>query len=112
MVDQSKLQTVLTLVTEDKRKLEITLPIQSKLEKLQPLAVTQSIDPLKFVDALKFVKDFFYNLSDPVPIKVERQCRRWCEKNGWTDMFEEGGRFFAFPPGAVIPLALPEFYGQ
>uniref|UniRef100_B8HUG5 Uncharacterized protein n=1 Tax=Cyanothece sp. (strain PCC 7425 / ATCC 29141) TaxID=395961 RepID=B8HUG5_CYAP4 len=31
----------------------------------------------------------------------------WCEANGWTDFFTEQYRYWAFPPGAVMPLPLP-----
>ncbi len=32
---------------------------------------------------------------------------RWCERHGWTDPFYQDGKWYAFPPGAVIPLAIP-----
>jgi hypothetical protein len=31
----------------------------------------------------------------------------WCNDNGWTDFFVEQYRYWAFPPGAVMPLPLP-----
>jgi hypothetical protein len=31
----------------------------------------------------------------------------WCQENGWTDFFTEQYRYWAFPPGAVMPLPLP-----
>jgi hypothetical protein len=31
----------------------------------------------------------------------------WCQENGWTDFFVEQYRYWAFPPGAVMPLPLP-----
>jgi hypothetical protein len=31
----------------------------------------------------------------------------WCQENGWTDFFIEQYRYWAFPPGAVMPLPLP-----
>jgi len=32
----------------------------------------------------------------------------WCQENGWTDLFIEQYRLWAFPPGGVMPLPLPE----
>lgn len=31
----------------------------------------------------------------------------WCNQNGWTDLFVECYRYWAFPPGGVIPEPLP-----
>jgi hypothetical protein len=31
----------------------------------------------------------------------------WCQENGWTDFFTAQYRYWAFPPGAVMPLPLP-----
>lgn len=33
--------------------------------------------------------------------------QEWCAVNGWTDLFEEEGKFYAFPPKAVMPLPVP-----
>jgi len=33
--------------------------------------------------------------------------QKWCENSGWTDLFVQEGQFYAFPPGAVIPLPVP-----
>lgn len=30
----------------------------------------------------------------------------WCDRQGWTDLFVYEGRFWAFPPCAVLPLKL------
>lgn len=38
----------------------------------------------------------------------ENQAQKWCESNGWTDMFIQSGEFYAFPPSAVIPQPLTE----
>ncbi|MEM9136046.1 MAG: hypothetical protein AAGB01_01670, partial [Cyanobacteria bacterium P01_F01_bin.42] len=32
---------------------------------------------------------------------------QWCQENGWTDLFVERYEFWAFPPGSVLPLPLP-----
>ncbi len=32
----------------------------------------------------------------------------WCEQRRWTDLFVNEGRFWAFPPGAVLPLLVTE----
>ncbi len=31
----------------------------------------------------------------------------WCQENGWTDVFVDHSRYWAFPPGAVMPLPVP-----
>jgi len=33
----------------------------------------------------------------------------WCVVNGWSDLFEQEGIFYAFPPGAVMPLPVPSY---
>lgn len=38
----------------------------------------------------------------------EHEARKWCKKNGWTDMFFQDGRFYAFPLNAVIPQPISE----
>lgn len=38
---------------------------------------------------------------------LEKNLNRWCQDNGWTNLFTQEGQFYAFPPGAVIPLPLP-----
>jgi len=30
----------------------------------------------------------------------------WCEENGYTDLFFQDGRWWAFPPNAVMPVAI------
>lgn len=32
----------------------------------------------------------------------------WCDQRGWTDLFVNECRFWAFPPGAVLPLLISE----
>lgn len=32
----------------------------------------------------------------------------WCQENGWTDLFVERRDYWAFPPGAVMPLPIPQ----
>lgn len=36
----------------------------------------------------------------------------WCEQRKWTDLFVNEGRFWAFPPGAVLPLLVTEMEEQ
>jgi len=31
----------------------------------------------------------------------------WCQENGWTDLFVERRDYWAFPPGAVMPMPIP-----
>ena len=31
----------------------------------------------------------------------------WCQEQGWTDLFLERYRYWAFPPGAVLPQPIP-----
>lgn len=31
----------------------------------------------------------------------------WCQEHGWTDVFLERYRYWAFPPGAVMPEPIP-----
>lgn len=31
----------------------------------------------------------------------------WCHEHGWTDIFMERYRYWAFPPGAVMPQPIP-----
>ena len=31
----------------------------------------------------------------------------WCHENGWTDLFVDHYEYWAFPPGAVMPLPVP-----
>jgi hypothetical protein len=35
--------------------------------------------------------------------------QRWCQEHGWTDLFMEQRQFWAFPPGAVLPLPIPAY---
>ena len=37
----------------------------------------------------------------------EKQIRKWCKDNNWTDLFLHENKFYAFPPHAVIPLPVP-----
>ncbi|OLP18501.1 hypothetical protein BST81_10500 [Leptolyngbya sp. 'hensonii'] len=36
-----------------------------------------------------------------------RWIEQWCQENGWTDLFLERRMYWAFPPGAVMPLPIP-----
>ncbi|PMB38339.1 hypothetical protein CEN40_25905 [Fischerella thermalis CCMEE 5205] len=38
---------------------------------------------------------------------IQKQVKKWCQENGWTDLFVQKKRFYAFPPSAVIPLPIP-----
>jgi hypothetical protein len=31
----------------------------------------------------------------------------WCQEHGWTDLFIDHYQYWAFPPGAVMPLPVP-----
>lgn len=33
--------------------------------------------------------------------------KEWCQENGWTDLFLERRSYWAFPPGAVMPVPVP-----
>jgi hypothetical protein len=35
--------------------------------------------------------------------------QRWCQEHGWTDLFVDQCQFWAFPPGAVLPLPIPAY---
>jgi hypothetical protein len=35
--------------------------------------------------------------------------QRWCQEHGWTDLFMDQCQFWAFPPGAVLPLPIPAY---
>lgn len=37
----------------------------------------------------------------------QEYAKAWCQEQGWTDFFTEQYRYWAFPPGAVMPLPLP-----
>ncbi len=32
---------------------------------------------------------------------------KWCQEKGWTDLFFQEGKWYAFPPNAVIPQSIP-----
>ncbi|MCS6813391.1 MAG: hypothetical protein NZ772_07445 [Cyanobacteria bacterium] len=42
---------------------------------------------------------------------VKKYCYQWveawCCENGWTDLFIEQRHYWAFPPGAVMPVPIP-----
>ncbi|WP_041698858.1 hypothetical protein [Thalassoporum mexicanum] len=31
----------------------------------------------------------------------------WCQENGWTDLYIERNHYWAFPPGAFMPMPIP-----
>ncbi|MGB0561329.1 MAG: hypothetical protein ACPGVO_05945 [Spirulinaceae cyanobacterium] len=38
----------------------------------------------------------------------EQWLHDWCDKQGWTDLFQERpNHYWAFPPGAVMPEPIP-----
>jgi hypothetical protein len=39
----------------------------------------------------------------------EKQIEKWCRNNSWTGLLylEEEDKYYAFPPGAVIPIPVP-----
>jgi hypothetical protein len=39
----------------------------------------------------------------------EKQIKEWCQKNNWTELAyrEEEKKYYAFPPGAVMPVPVP-----
>lgn len=39
--------------------------------------------------------------------EVEQEAKRWCSHQGWSDLVWHQGCFWAFPPGAVMPLPVP-----
>ena len=44
--------------------------------------------------------------EDYSPIMFEKQ-KKWCQKNGWTDLFFQEGKWYAFAKHAVIPQEIP-----
>lgn len=38
---------------------------------------------------------------------IPKIIQQWCDENNWTEAFSKGGIYYAFPPGAVIPLPVP-----
>ena len=32
---------------------------------------------------------------------------KWCHVHGWTDLFFQDGKWYEFPPNAVIPQPIP-----
>ncbi len=46
-------------------------------------------------------------MSRSIPTTEYLRKLRWCERHGWTEPFYQDGQWYAFPPGAVIPLAIP-----
>ena len=47
-----------------------------------------------------------------IKFKIEHFCEqwieKWCQENGWTDLFlERCNNYWAFPPGAVMPEPIP-----
>ncbi len=42
-----------------------------------------------------------------IPVTEYLRQLRWCENHGWTEPFYQDGQWYAFPPGAVMALAIP-----
>jgi hypothetical protein len=49
------------------------------------------------------------NMDSPEnsPKSLTGYVRGWCQANGWTDLFVDHYQYWAFPPGAVMPLPVP-----
>lgn len=41
-----------------------------------------------------------------------RRKKEWCEARGWTEPFFENNRWYAFPPNAVITLAISQTWSD
>ena len=35
-------------------------------------------------------------------------CKRWCQQQGYSDYFHQGGSWWAFPPNSVMPVRIHE----
>lgn len=47
-------------------------------------------------------------MANRYPCKIAYDLiEQWCQTNGWTDIFFEHYRYWAFPPHAVMPLPVP-----
>ncbi len=46
-------------------------------------------------------------MSRSIPQTKYLRQLRWCDRQGWTEPFYQDGQWYAFPPGAVMPLAIP-----
>jgi hypothetical protein len=42
-----------------------------------------------------------------MPKVLHQYIQQWCQEHGWTDLFVEQRQFWAFPPGAVLPVPVP-----
>lgn len=42
-----------------------------------------------------------------MPTVLQSYIQQWCHEHGWTDLFVEQRQFWAFPPGAVLPMPVP-----
>ena len=38
--------------------------------------------------------------------------KEWCEARGWTELFFQEGKWYAFPPNAVIPQPIPRSWSD
>lgn len=38
--------------------------------------------------------------------------KEWCEARGWTDLFFQEGKWYSFPPNAVIPQPIPRSWSD
>ena len=43
------------------------------------------------------------NLSE----NLDEEAQKWCDQHGWSDLFTHEDKYYAFPPGAVIPQLVP-----
>jgi hypothetical protein len=42
-----------------------------------------------------------------MPRVLHQYIQQWCQEHDWTDLFVEQRQFWAFPPGAVLPVPVP-----
>lgn len=40
--------------------------------------------------------------------RLDEQVAAWCRVNGWTDLQPVDNHYWAIPPGAVMPLPIPQ----
>lgn len=43
-----------------------------------------------------------------IPVDIYKRKRKWCDAHGWTDLFFQEGKWYAFPPNSVIPQYIPK----
>jgi hypothetical protein len=64
--------------------------------------------PLSFVSLEKYDKSMQKRANRMhMPKSLTGYVVGWCQEHGWTDLFIEHYQYWAFPPGAVMPLPVP-----